>query len=281
MPPPAQLKSLLSYVPFRITMGRGDVKGGIGTGFLYRHQGKPYLITNWHNVTGRIPVSHACLSNTTLILPDNFRASLPIKVKKDETTLIGWKDFTVQLYKDPECLKPDWLEHAVHRDRVDVVAIPITDGFEGTAVRFANDANIVDSSVPLSPGMDVFVLGYPKGLTGGGRFPIWKRASLANEPDIDMDNLPKLFIDTATREGMSGAPVVARTSGPWLPYGKGEFKDLQLGVGERFIGVYSGRVGDDTFLAQIGIVWKEKAIIEIIENGVIGRPSSELVAAPQ
>ena len=59
----------------------------------------------------------------------------------------------------------------------------------------------------------MFVLGYPKGISGGRGFPIWKRASIATEPDIQHDGLPKLLVDTATREGMSGAPVVAIADG--------------------------------------------------------------------
>ena len=52
---------------------------------------------------------------------------------------------------------------------------------------------------------DVFVLGYPRGISGGRGFPI----SIATEPKIDLDGVPKLLIDTATREGMSGGPVIA------------------------------------------------------------------------
>lgn len=75
---------------------------------------------------------------------------------------------------------------------------------------------------------DVFVLGYPKGISGGGEFPIWKRASIATEPDIQLGTLPKMLVDTATREGMLGAPVIAvarrgvlepeaRLAGNWDP----------------------------------------------------------------
>jgi hypothetical protein len=72
----------------------------------------------------------------------------------------------------------------------------------------------------LTPGMDVFVLGYPRGISGGGRFPLWKRGSIASEPDVNIDNLPMMYIDTATREGMSRAPVYAQEVGFWAPGGK-------------------------------------------------------------
>ena len=38
--------------------------------------------------------------------------------------------------------------------------------------------------------------------------PIWKKSTIASEPDIDINNLPCFYIDSTTREGMSGAPVV-------------------------------------------------------------------------
>jgi hypothetical protein len=46
------------------------------------------------------------------------------------------------------------------------------------------------------------------------------------------------------------------------PQGKATF-----GKGRRFVGVYSGRLGaDDEFKAQLGIVWKESALISLIES---------------
>jgi len=54
------------------------------------------------------------------------------------------------------------------------------------------------------------VLGYPEGMIGPGRSPIWKRGSMASEPKYNWRDKPGFLIDTATRNGMSGAPVVAR-----------------------------------------------------------------------
>ena len=120
------------------------------------------------------------------------------------------------------------------------------------------------------PGLDSFVLGFPEGMLGGARFPIWKRASIASEPDIDIDDLPKLYVDTATRNGMSGAPVYLQKSGLITPEGK-TMKESYFGVAYKFIGIYSGRIGEDAFNAQLGIVWKEKAILETIHGNQKGR----------
>jgi len=40
-----------------------------------------------------------------------------------------------------------------------------------------------------------------------------------------------------------------------------------FGKGRRFVGVYSGRLGaEDEFKAQLGIVWKESALISLVES---------------
>ena len=43
-----------------------------------------------------------------------------------------------------------------------------------------------------------------------------------------------------------------------------------IGMGETFLGVYSGRVDDDPLGAQIGIVWKGTVVEEIVKHGVPG-----------
>ena len=66
---------------------------------------------------------------------------------------------------------------------------------------------------------------------------------------------------------MSGSPVYAQEVGYWLPEGETEFDKASIGKGRRFVGIYSGRLGaEDEFKAQLGIVWKESALIELVES---------------
>jgi hypothetical protein len=123
----------------------------------------------------------------------------------------------------------------------------------------------------LYPSLDVYVLGFPLGMTGGGQFPIWKRGTIASEPSIDLDGLPKFHIDTATRKGMSGAPVYAQEVGPIVPEDPNDPAKGSIGKARRFIGVYASRLNGDEFSAQLGVVWKEAAIAEIVagrKNGI-------------
>jgi hypothetical protein len=90
---------------------------------------------------------------------------------------------------------------------------------------------------------EVFILGYPKGLSMQGVMPVWKRGSIASEPLINvMDQAPAFLVDAATRDGMSGSPVL---------YFGDEITDAlrrSAAVGNRqgepwLVGVYAGREG--------------------------------------
>lgn len=128
---------------------------------------------------------------------------------------------------------------------------------------------------PPEVGDDVFVLGYPFNLNGSREMPIWKRGSIATEPYFDLDNLPKVLIDTATRQGMSGSPVIFQRIGLIDNYiDENTISDISIGTIRGFLGIYSGRIGSkDELQAQLGIVWKKKVIDEIVLGKVLGNTS--------
>jgi hypothetical protein len=156
---------------------------------------------------------------------------------------------------------------------VDVALVPVTadqmTGMpEGCTFAFLERG---DDEIQIEVGMDVAILGYPRGISGG-MFPIWKRGAIASEPYHRIDNLPKFYVDSATREGMSGSPVFACASGP-IRYEGNPYAWQSQGVVRRFLGVYSGRVGNDALGAQLGIVWKESVLAEILGFGTQGQSS--------
>jgi len=255
-----EIRDPFSWVPLPISMCFKDTEIAIGTAFFYLYEGASYLVTNWHNVTGREPDTFRCKSSQAAI-PDRLHIKIPYIQDQSEARLIEWRTQIIPLYEDEgdSPSKPLWYEHPKYQNKVDLVVIPRCD-IEGSAIQAANDPTLKLAKIRLLPGLDVFVLGFPIGITGGGNLPIWKRGSIASEPDVDIDGLPKIFIDTATREGMSGSPVYAQEVGCWFPEGATNQDEAVLSRGRRFLGVYSGRVGDDHFKAQLGIVWKPSAI---------------------
>ena len=119
---------------------------------------------------------------------------------------------------------------------------------------------------------DVFVVGYPFGrgsiFTDVLPIPVWKRASIASEMDLNyyMDDRPVFLVDTMTKPGMSGSPVIGMAKG--LMRGINGSVSIGTGYAMKFLGVYSGRVdGQQNNESCLGLVWKKEFIDEIIDGG--------------
>ncbi|OYV31971.1 MAG: hypothetical protein B7Z81_13455 [Acidocella sp. 20-61-6] len=117
-------------------------------------------------------------------------------------------------------------------------------------------------------GSDIFILGFPLGFAITGLLPVWKRGSVATEIDFDVNGLPSFIIDTATREGMSGSPVIARQFGGYTDTNHNVI--MGSGPANKFLGVYSGRYVGGIDEAHLGIVWKAAVIDEIIDAPALG-----------
>lgn len=228
--------------------------GGVGTGFFYNAGGTAVFVTNWHNVTGLDAVSLKPLHSQGL-LPDTMRIHY-MKWVDRTAKLISSRCVELDLYRQNE---PIWYEHP-DRNNVDVVAIPLD------VRRIEDFANICINDVKQEPrlkveaGMDCFILGFPEGLIGAGKTPIWKRGMIASEPHA---NEP-YHIDAATRKGMSGAPVIAQHNGLFTPKAGYLTSDSVIGTVQKFVAVYSGRVGDDALGFQLGTAWRAEVIEEIL-----------------
>ncbi len=252
----------ISYCSIPISMYFQETKQKLGTGtaFIYEYEEKFYLITNWHNVTGVNPITEEQIGSHGGI-PDLLEFTILVK----QIPYIEWGHFTVNLYNDNTS---DWLIHPLYKEKVDVVAIELdfSENFKGI---FKPINKIKFDNFKLEVSDDVFILGFPYSLKGGGHFPIWKRGSVATEPDLDYDGLPKFFIDSASKSGMSGSPVIFKRNGIHGAYGGSLQPDSLIGEIQGFIGIYSGRlIGESKLDAQLGIVWKKEVIEEIIEGNL-------------
>lgn len=220
----------------------------LGTAFSMKSADRSFLITNWHNVTGRNPLTGTHLSPNA-IQPDGLRVFFHIKGQ-----LGSWKPQDLDLYDQDG--NPLWHEHPRYRSKVDVVALEVAfsadlQDYPINQMRSANDMSI-------RVGHDVFILGFPFGLSITAAFPVWKRASLATEPDIDIEGLPKFMVDTATRPGMSGSPVIRRPSGQYQTEEGSTI--IPAGQVTRFVGIYSGRIGaEDELKAQLALYGNQKS----------------------
>jgi Trypsin-like peptidase domain len=169
---------------------------------------------------------------------------------------------TASEYKDSVVAGSTWYEHPNGR-QVDIAVFPMRLPPDVYLKHVNDPMPLLWGNPKLYPGIEMFVLGYPLGLSGGElALPIWKRATLATEPSAPQRGGPHFLIDTATREGMSGSPVFACERATLRSRDSG----VTASRGFAFSGVYSGRAFKDDFGAQLGYVWTEQAIIEAIEQ---------------
>lgn len=248
----------ISLTTHHLHMGFNDEILAHGTGFIYKKDDNYFLVTNWHNVSGKHPDTGKHLSGhlgEPNVIYTYFR--------EQSNPGNGHKEI-IPLYSDDEMQNPVWKEHPVHGHKVDVVAIPLPLDLVAKYEFFPINDIQFDYEYKEEVADESFIIGYPfEDLTYLG-LPIWKKASIASEPDVNLLQLPMMYVDTATRSGLSGSPVIMQRIGIHGVVNGVFNNESSIGRIRNFIGIYSGRVGKDEFKAQLGIVWKSKVIDEIL-----------------
>lgn len=235
-----------------ITMFFQTTQLASGTAFIWISGEQHFLVTNWHNVSGKDPRTGKHLSKS-LAEPDRLAGLW------NSASILGVKfPHEIRIRDDED--RPMWWVHPKYGNRVDVVALPIPP-VSGAIMHPINTMHHV-KDMRVAIGHDIFVLGYPFGVGHAG-LPIWKRGSIASEPEIINRSDPYILIDTASRPGMSGSPVILRK---WGGY-QSDNGATHMGTGDatRLIGVYSGRLSTaDPNDAQLGLTWPTFLLEEII-----------------
>lgn len=240
----------VAAIPIQMLFNSTDL--GLATAFIWKVDASYFLITNYHNVSGLNPFTGKHVLSTAAE-PDRLIVWFNVKDQ------LGNKAARELVLRDQEG-SPLWLVHPKLKKSVDAVALPI-ENFSDVDMHAVNTLPPTDLAVPI--GGEVFILGYPFGIGPLG-LPIWKRGSIASEPDVAD---PYMLVDSASRQGMSGSPVILRS---WNTHfmANGNVA-MSGGARTKFIGIYSGRLATkDPFDAQLGIVWPAKLIDEIVAGGV-------------
>ena len=251
--------SPLSIAPSYIELMYDEEVLAVGTAFYVRHSNQLFLVSNWHNFSGRNPTTKKPLSKYAAIL-DRVRVHAHTSESLGDTNVVTYK-----LSNEDVNL---WYEHPKFGSRVDVAILPVTDDRSDCRYDIHDALNRIDPHEKwhIWVSENVFILGYPFGISAGNRFPIWKSASLASEPKIDIDGKPLIYVDTASRPGMSGSPVV-RHSRRAVALTQSKPNSPVYRFHAELIGIYSGRVvAKDELDAQLGMVWKASCINEIISG---------------
>jgi len=237
------VKSLLIQMKFNGTVL------STGTGFLVDSAIGPHLITNRHNVTGRHQQTGRPLSKTGGI-PNEISIAHNVKGKLGQWI---WK--TEPLYSGNT---PRWVEHPIGGSSYDFVALPLMD-INGVSVMPYDPGN-TGANLMVGPSDVVSVIGFPFGLSTGGALAIWATGFVASEPFLPND--PKFLIDCRARPGQSGSAVISYSSGGAAATDDGS-TSIFNGPVYRFLGVYSGRINDES---DLGIVWKASSLRELVDT---------------
>ncbi|RXJ84964.1 hypothetical protein CRU90_03135 [Arcobacter cloacae] len=287
-----------------LTMRFDKTELAVGSGVLYLKDNKTYVVTAWHNISGR-HTETLDLLNKNCSIPNNIIVSMDVEIKQGDFVGSTRISITVPLVDNN---KTTYFIHPQGYPKVDVVAIPIDlnnvytmegklmsgeninlpiqlkskqpHGLELNIIHIQDcefkDYDIGDYSKSLYVSDDIFVIGYPKGITDYTGQPIWKRATIATSPQLGWEQQEQFLVDCASKEGMSGAPAIYYSRDGKINTGNVYYK------GSKPItilhGIYVGRLGSTSELeAQIGKVWKRKIIDEIIDNKILDFLSEELI----
>ena len=236
------------------------------TAFFWKHDGRIFMVSNWHVFAGREP-RDGQPKNKCGLVPNRLQVE---GVENNNPNMPFQLDLPLET--DERVL---WNQHSVHGQKADVAVldlnmIPVSRRVpHKRQLRSLPCINDVGQTKDMltEVGQDVFVLGFPLGIMKTKSFPIWKRASIATEPEFPVDGMACFLIDTATREGMSGAPVI-QTGGNYRNTNRSFV--MSTGINTKILGIYSGRRIGELGEAQLGVVWKSELIEDIICNPAIG-----------
>lgn len=254
---------MLNYLGLSVTPLRLLCRGNhlsTATGYFYGRNGSTWLVSNWHVFAGRDPRTGQPRSKTAAT-PDTVEFWVPREI--DVTTgHYEWDSIHHPLIDGND--SPLWKQHPISGQDVDVAILPLGPSSNLIDLGLNTQKDVFDA-LTVNMGEEIFILGYPLGIEGVGKFPLWKRGSIATFPTADIYGRPAFLVDTATREGMSGAPVIF----PEKQIFQMNYGGMRIGNGRyRIIGTYSGRFeSTDELGASLGVVWRAELIDQIVEGG--------------
>lgn len=195
------------------------------------------LVTNKHVVTGRDFYTEACLDRENAALPDVLRVYYKPLVLDQPGIAVDH-----QLYDANG--EPMWCSSTAIR--ADVVALPLPNRSDIAHLPYSFTSH---SQFRLQPMDRVSIVGFPFGARGGRGSAVWAAGFVATQPNVMLNGEPCFLVDSRTRKGQSGSPVITfvREENTESEFG------VQLHRGKVvLLGIYSGRINPDS---DIGRVW--------------------------
>jgi len=235
-----------------IKMRFNDKEISTGTGFIVESSVGHIFFTNRHNLTGRNNDTGKILSQKTAAIPNNILIGYNSKGESEEYL---WIEENI-LEEDGT---PLWFEHPTLKGKADFVALKLTKLPDGKIHSY--DFRETGPDISCGPAGSVSVVGFPFGIKAGG-LPIWVTGFIASEMDVDFEDLPLFLIDCRCRKGLSGSPVIVHASNGLVNMKDSSVLHFKAPI-TKFLGIYSGRVNEES---DLGKVWKASALLELVES---------------
>ncbi|WP_234363676.1 MULTISPECIES: serine protease [unclassified Streptomyces] len=246
-----------------------DTRLGTGTGFLIGVPGDYWLVTAWHVFSGRRSDDGTIMDAKDNFTPGYVRVHFAGEADGGFQSVVQKYD----LYEDEFQHSPRW--RSPEDRRIDIAALHIGAVPEGVVEAFMPNTWPVlrdllpperraeqggDVDLPLRVTDKLFVLGFPFGDVGSWPFAVWTVAPVASEPLARWNKLPGFLLDSRTREGQSGAPVLMHIR-PGEPVVVNGEVIMHVESVTALVGVYSGRIHKES---DLGKVWTVDALFELV-----------------
>lgn len=237
-----------------IVMVQGGRDVGTATGFFYVKNDVLYFVTNRHVV----------LDEAKGLKPDALR----VRLHTDPKDLTKNVDRVIPLYLGS---KAAWHVHKDYaRTRVDVVVIEVDTKTvtAGTVIKALNRDNFIPERFLVTPGEDVMVIGFPRGMSDSlHNLPLIRNALVSSAYGVPFQGSPMFLVDANLHPGMSGSPVMTKPKNVWPD--KDGNTNMLTGAPTYFLGVFSATVGVRVSATQeetlgLGAVWYGELVEDII-----------------
>ena len=198
----------------RVTTLFGDRHLTNATGFFFERHGDLFVVTSRHVVLDEASEHH----------PDRIEIELHI----DAQNLARTVQFSIPLYRTGKSV---WREGLDSAGAIDVVALRLErEVLPKTLLMHAfTPANLVGKLDLVEMGSSVLIVGFPLGVHDTlHRLPVARQSVIASAFGIRFQGKGCFLTDARLHRGTSGAPVVARKTGPGD--GRGDFPWMLLGV---------------------------------------------------
>jgi S1-C subfamily serine protease len=234
----------LSKCSVMLKPNKNNCNMGQGTGFIVKYKEKNYLVSNRHVLTG-----YDSFTGKPLSPEGDIPNVVNIRYICPEMTPKPWLWQGEKLYKDGN---PRWIDKKLGSEFADIAILPL-DYIPNSVEIHPLEFPIMQSEIDIAPGMPVYTIGYPAGITVGGGWPIWITGHLASDFELNHGGRPVFLINSSSEGGLSGSPVYIRSKG-----------ETQL------LGVHSSTLqdmrGPNTQKTNVCVVWRSQVLQEVLDS---------------